>query len=144
MPTTSTQPAAKAALVTLLVDAGLPATYGTPAKAPSDEWVRVGRVQGTQTAAVFAGSLQPRDEDYEITMTVRVRMSGDGQQLATERAYVLAGQIEEALRADPTLGGVVHWALVSAFDLEEEAPDGSSRLADLDVTVTCRARVQGA
>lgn len=126
----------------MLVNAGLPATYGTPAKAPSDEWVRVGGIIGTQEAVVLNSTRRPRDEDYNVDVLVRVRRAD--QQLATERAYELAGVVEVALRSDPTLGDAVMWAVVTGHELAEGEPDGTSRLADLIVTITCRARVQGA
>lgn len=64
-----------------------------------------------------------RDEEIEINIIVRVQHEGNDSAEARDRAADLVDEVEEALRADPTLtntafagGWVTQGALTSGFD----------------------------
>jgi hypothetical protein len=79
----------------------------------ADEYVVVG---GTDDLDDAAGTIdqdwagigrQARNEAGLVACAVLVGSGGDVVKTARDRALVILGQIEDALRADPTLGGVL-------------------------------------
>ncbi len=149
----STIPAVKAALVELFTTAvaGVPAppvsvTWGVPRGQKERDWVLVGNVLGEQRAAALGR--QRRAEAYTVEVQVTaIRSSMDTPQAVAERAYLIAGELEDALRADETLGGLLISATVVKTDLREGAPvnpDGQptdKHLAEVLVHVRCESRI---
>lgn len=141
----STIPAVKAALVSTITDAiadpDVEVTWSTPRGDKARDWVRVGDVTGQQSAAALGR--QRRQEDYRVEVLVSViRSDVESPQAVAERAYALAGEIEDALRADESLGGVAGlvWARVEKTDLAEGVA-GGERWAEVTVHIACMARI---
>ena len=58
-----------------------------------------------------------RTETYDLRLVVWVLIGDhDSQQTATEAAWTLVDRIDDDLRGEPTLGGLVTYALPSRFD----------------------------
>lgn len=152
----STIPALKAALHSrLLADGGLDGvtvSYGVPFGSLPRELVLLGNARaddptggrpGGQSSAAMGA--QRREERYALELLVSVIKPAE-QQTVTERAFAIADQIEDSVRAwgaaAAAFGGVVRWALVTATSLEElVAPNGSERQAIVSVDVACAARI---
>lgn len=139
----STIPAFKAALAAALRSranlANVQVSYGAPLPSPADEFVWLADIEGEQEAAALGA--QRREEIYELMVIVNVIRAGADQQAVTERAYALAAEVENELRGDGTVGGVVRFAQVAGpFRLEEMASD-THRGAQLTITVAVRARI---
>ena len=140
---TSTVPAFKAALLAALQArptlSTVQVTYGAPLPSPADEYVWLADADGEQETAALGA--QRREEYYDLTVYVAVYRAGEDQQATTERAFELVAELEEVLRADATVGGVVRVAVVAGpFRLEEMASD-THRGAQVTVTVAVRARI---
>lgn len=140
---TSTIPALKAALLSLLAAraglAGVQVVYGAPLPNPGREFISLGGTDGSQETAAL-GRLR-REEEYRLTIYVSVLREGQDQQAATERVFALVAEVEDAVRADPSVGGVVRTALLDGpFTLEEGATD-THRTALVTVSLLCNARI---
>jgi len=140
---TSTVPALKAALLSLLVAraglSGVQVVYGAPLPNPGREFVSLGGTDGMQETAAL-GRLR-REEEYRLTIYVSTIREGQGQQACTERAFEIAAEVENAVRSDPTVGGTVRTALVDGpFTLEEGATD-THRTALVTIALLCHARI---
>lgn len=108
----------------------------TLAKTTSAQEVHDGPIVATTAATdyvVIGGTEDPDDEPSsfdqtwnglgargkvetgEVTCAVLVGTGGEDVKVARDRALVIVGEIETAVRADPTLGGVLSagWCLVS-------------------------------
>src|SRR6266516_3930708 len=93
-------------------------SYGVPLPSNPDEWIWLGDVTGDQTWLTVGGT---REEDYSLTVMVRAFRAGPNQQPATERAFQILTEIENALRTDPTVGGTVLSAQIKPTGLTELA-----------------------
>jgi hypothetical protein len=145
---TSTIPALKAALVTRLdADAGLDGvqvSYGIPAPAgPDREWVWVAGARGVQVTAAMGQRRREETWTQDIVVSV-VKPVREPQQTITERAFAIAGVIEDSLRtwssAPPYFGGIVRHALVVATDLEEFVSN-EEREARITIRLDCAQRI---
>lgn len=145
----STIPAFKAALFAALGSrpalAGVQLAYGAPYPNPGREFISLADVDGAQVAEVL-GRLKRR-EDHTLTCHVMVIREGTNQQAATERAFTIAGEIEDCLRADPTLDatyageGQIIWSQITGpLSLEERAND-ANRAAIVTMSVGWAARI---
>lgn len=146
---TSTMPAFKAALVTRLQAdsdlSGVNVTYGppTPGEWAEREFIWIGAARGEQTTAAMG---QKRREEVWIQDVVVSCVSAmrNPQDDLTERAFVLAGQVEDSLRTwsttQPFFGGVVRQALVVGMDLDEFVND-QEREARVTMRVACAERI---
>lgn len=116
---TSTVPAVKAQLVALLT-AALPTvdvTYSHPGDAIQPESVYLGGVRGSHDYPVVRAGRKPRQETYTIDVWIEALRDGTTSQEAEERAWVLFGELEDAIADDPTLGlAIVGWARVADWD----------------------------
>ena len=124
---------------------GVIVSYGIPYPAsPEFELIVLGDVpQWNQDAAAMRNPGHPREEEFGLEVFIRVQKNGaDQQRAATERAFVLAGIIENYLRTNVTVGGTVR---VAQFDPSggqlEEFPTENARLALLTAYVVCNARI---
>lgn len=146
----STIPAVKGALLSILSDAltGVLVTWGVPRGTKPAEWVLIGNVTGAQRAAAIGRGRRAETYTVEIQVTV-VNSDTVSQQETTERAYAIVEEIEDAIRADETLGNLTGliWARVEATPLTEGVrvnPDGSTtgeRMAEVMVGVGCESRI---
>jgi len=118
-------------------------TYGPPAARPEDEFIAVMGVQESQVAAAL-GRLR-RDETFTIILAISVVRGGLDYQNAAERAYQLAGVIEDLLVANAqngTLNGAVRVVEIAALPLElNTKQDGSAVEARIPAQVRCTARI---
>jgi hypothetical protein len=115
---TSTVPAVKAALFTLLQAQMTPANatsslgvfYDEPGTNQPDDIVSVGACKSRQVVPfkiVGSGAAGAFWEKYTLEVTVACFRGGDDARAVLERAYVLTGQVETAVRNDPSIGGLV-------------------------------------
>ena len=111
------------ALVTLARTTSAQAVYDGPAvtsDVPSDFIVIGGTEDPDDEPSSFDQSwnglgARTKNESGEITCAVLVGSGDEGVKVSRDRALVLLAQIEAAVRADPSLGGVLvgGWAHVS-------------------------------
>lgn len=146
----STVPAVKAWLYTQLQTACTAATgvdllvrYGDPGPFDPEDVVSLGDVarRATEpfaiTGSLGTGSIH---EEYDVNVDVDVMRGGtDAGQEATERAWTLVSQIENAMRADPTAGGHVYLSYPSTSDDRGEWDDQHS-FYRVTVTVSLTAK----
>lgn len=164
MPSTSTIPAFKAALLARLqADTALGAAsppvqvvWGHPyPRQPESELVMIGRAnsQSDEGAEYPAGQRAAglgrlsREERYTVEVTVSVlRKARDtSYQVIETRAYQLAAAVESSLKAwaaQPTpFDGVVRWALVTACGDDVEAISTEEREGRVSMRITCSQRL---
>jgi hypothetical protein len=139
---TSTVPTLKANLVTQLQAraglSGIQVTNGPPLPAPSREYIWVGDTEGTQELAAFNAPNQ-RHEVYNVKVVIHVEKDGTDTAATDARCFVLSAELENQLRADPTVSGAVNVAQLTTFRLTEFVqPDGMARIAELVVDVNCQ------
>lgn len=142
--TTSSIPSVKATLVSRLQAraglAGVQVAYGWPKGAIQKELVLVGGTKGAQAWGPFGK--RSKDEEYDLQVAVSVVFADGVQQAATERAFVIVGEIEQELRNDPTVGGIVRLAAVEGnFSLDENVLGGLEREAFVEFSVHVDARI---
>lgn len=121
----STVPAVKAALVTLITadvnDSTVQVSYGRP---PDNQLAReciyVGDVpSGAQRVPTLKAGRKAREEKYPIEVVVAVLAAGGTLSAAETRAFVLLSSVEDVVADDPSLGGVaglIH-ATAGTFDV---------------------------
>lgn len=153
----STIPAVKAALVAIFETAvtAVPAppvtvSWGNPRGKKERDWVLVGNVRGEQRAAALGRSRRAEKYIVEVQVT-SVRPNVETPQSVAERAYAIAAELEDAIRAamhpDETLFPLLISAGVVKTDLTEGAPvnpDGQPtdhHLAEVMVHVECESRI---
>jgi hypothetical protein len=124
-------------------------TYGAPGTYQPDDIVGI-LDQRFEIERPTMGN-RSREEVVETAVTFSIFRHGgeEAQQIATERAYALAAQLDEYIRAKPneTLGGSCRDAWVSGGELVEtkvlprqKSDVVAGRAAELTVTVTSRHR----
>lgn len=123
--------------------AGVQITWGIPAAKLEPDWICLRDVvdpAGQETAAL--GHMR-REERYELRIVISVvRQFSEDQEVVAERARVLAAEIEDQLRSDPTVNGAVRTALVVGLSLEEPVDSKTAeREARVTVRVACRQRI---
>jgi len=138
----STVPTVKANLVTQLQArlglTGVQVTNGPPLPATSREYIWIGDVEGAQEFGAFNTPNQ-RHETYNVKVVVNVLVEGTDMAAADARCFALSAELENQLRADPTVNSAVNNAQLTTFVLTEfVSPDGSSRTAQLVVDVNCQ------
>lgn len=139
---TSTVPAVKdyllAAWGALPALAGVQLTWGLP-KSDQNECILIGGAEGRQKAASLGA--RRRDESYDLTVIVSAVRNDGVQRTATVRAFALMAVLEDFLRDDPTLGGLVRSAEVGEnFRLQEPA-DGTLREGLIEFSIAVEARI---
>lgn len=145
MATSSTVPAVKAALVSLLTAAlpGTQVTYGRPADSMlSRNCVWMGRAAGTDRVPTMKAGRKAREQDYTITVFVWVAKPRGTVEQAEDDAHTLLAEVNDALADDPSLGGVdglIH-ATAGSWEAEaDQAQEGPFCLVTLDID--CLARL---
>ena len=147
----SSVPTVKAWLFTTLGTACTAATgidllvrYAQPGPFDPEDVVSVGACRNRTVSpfALVGGFDQPDSmiEDYDIDIEVDVaRFGKDVAQQATERAYTLIGQIETAVRADPTAGGAALKVVPASSSDDPEWTDNGALNVHAVVTVHVEA-----
>jgi hypothetical protein len=144
----STAGAAKAALKNI-IDAATTATvaYGSPVEDAhlDDSLIYLGRTTRTSEFAQIGRAPTRRREEYTIAVALMLRTYGKdpaGEQACEEAAWALVSVIEDAVRADATLGGVLNeWADISEQQEMNTSPLTDGWFAKWTGGVTCRARI---
>jgi hypothetical protein len=135
-------PAAEAGLLAALRSrAGLAAVQVAPAhpgKTIKAEAVYLDDPSPVQRAAALGG--RRRAEEYSIEVVVSVLRKGNDLAGVKARMWALVAEVEEAVRADPTLGGAVLTAQVGDID-PQSFRDPSASVAEATVKVACTARI---
>lgn len=127
----TTVPTVRAALVARLramlaaapVDTTTEVFYGSPGRNVPTRFIAVADTQDGVTREQRTLPLRKsssRTETYDLRLVVWV-LAGDhdAQQSVTEAAWSLVDRIDDDLRLEPTLGGLVTYALPSRFDDED-------------------------
>lgn len=152
----STIPAFKATFVSRLqadasiVASGATVSYGSPYPGdPPDEWIWLGSTQTADEQAAALGQLH-REEHYTLEVLIAKRADARAtQQSVTERAFVLAGYVENSLRTwgasgapDPFTYSVtgIRIAQVSAVD-HSEGLYANKRVCVVNMLVAVQARI---
>ena len=146
---TSTIPTFKSALVARLqADAdltGVTITYGPPQPGEfgERELVWVGAARGEQVTAAMGQKRREETWIQDVVVSCITPLRND-QETLTERAFTLAGQVEDSLRtwstAAPYFGGYVRHALVVGMDLDEFVST-EEREARITMRVACAERI---
>jgi len=141
---TSTQPALKANLFAALQAwaglKGVQIAYGWPTKKPAKEFLILGDILDDGETTAQLGTRHPREEHYTLLVTIKTEKQTVVQQIATERGYAIAAELETLLRGNPTVGGAVRLAAVTGIGMTELGND-ATRAAFLEIKVGCQARI---
>ena len=124
----------------LAAETAVVVSWGLPDWEPDDMVVVQGATGGWSMGAM--GSSRPRDERMVITATVSVWRGGADQRAATTRCVALFDLLEAAVRADPTLGGVVQSATMTGFDLEEAPTVDNGQVTGRVCEIACRVDIR--
>lgn len=130
----STAPAVKAylltqtkATLTAAANERLLVVYNEPGTDLPGDIVSIGSVLNRVTepsAYVGGGGQHWLTERYTVEVVVDVFRGGDRSQVAEERAWYLAGLVEQIVRTDPSLGGLVLEARPGAAESEGSWDEG--------------------
>lgn len=148
MATTSTVPSAKAALTALVAAAlsGVQVTYGRPADAElNSECVWIGDTTGRQRVPTIKAGRKARHETYSIDVVCWVDIERGLTSEAEARAFVLLGEVEDAVADDPSLGLAtattpVFFATCGEFATAADVASGRP-IAVVRMSVDCEARL---
>lgn len=121
--------------------AGVQVSYGFP-KSPAKEFVILTDIRDDgEHTATYGATTRSREENYSLFVIVKVEKQTTDQEATTDRAYAIAGEIETALRTDPTQSVPnLLWALIAGVGLQEFGND-QTRMAVLTIRVQCKARI---
>lgn len=139
----STAPQAKAAILTLLAGRPALATVDRRWGGPTDE-------DDVLEEAIWLGDVsleedwgelgqRRKDETYTIDMTIAVRKYGDDEQGTETRCWALLGEVEQALRADPSLGGLLNRRAELVSVSQTNRPAGPQQWGS---AISCSVRCQ--
>lgn len=82
------------------------------------------------------------EEVYELTGYVRVLEGSESQSVSRQTAFQVWDAVEQAVRADPTLGGAVRVSWLSSMTGTQGAADGArGNGTQLDFELHCEARI---
>ncbi len=121
----TTVPAVRTALVArlaALLGADAQVIYGHPGQTIPKTYVAVATTEAGVTREQRTMPLRrtsSRTETYDLRLVVWCATgdhSSAAQQAVIAKAWDLCDRIDDDLRAEPTLGGLVDWALPSKFD----------------------------
>lgn len=108
MATTSTAPTFRAALLAALQArpalAQVTTLYSHPLDAIEVEAIYLGECRGDSNIPVLRASRKKREERYTLDVWFDIAAVGPDAQTASERAWVLFGELEDLLADDPSVG----------------------------------------
>lgn len=131
--------AAKEGLLAILESATDAAvTWGYPGSLIEAEAVFMGDAEGTETASI--GQVSHREE-FVIPVWIVTYTLGEDAQTAEQRAWAIAGNIETAVKANPTLNAQnVTGVTVTSKTPNSYATD-QGRSTSIIIAVTCRSKI---
>lgn len=144
---TSSIPAVIDALLALLTAApeleGFAVCDGYPVNQPNDLVVIGGTTQttasGSQEHRTLGRSGSIKRENYSVEVAFSCFRGGTAaaQKIVRDRVFAAVGGLENAIAADPTLGGLVRIASVVTLSLSQSDPETAAqgRLAEVEVQV---------
>jgi len=145
--TRSTVPTVRAALVTLLAArpglADVQVEYTHPGQELQGETIFLGDSRGTAELATIRAGRRTRTETYTLDVWIEVNSDGPTAQTASERAWTLAGEVEDQLADDATLGLTQpFWAVIVEADQSVYVDDAKrGYVARIRVGIQCEARL---
>lgn len=145
--TRSTVPTVRAQLVALLAAraglAGVQVAYTHPGEATTFETVFLGDSRGTSEPATIRAGRKARHEHFTIDVWVEVVRDGPDAQTASERSWALAGEVEDMLADDPSLGlSQPFWAVLAEEDQSVYVEDSHrGYVSRLRLGIECEARL---
>lgn len=143
---TSSVPACKAGILALLdAAAGLAAVqteWAHPGEKIMHESIFMLDAEFTEeSVAALRTTPRPHTENYTVPVVVDIVAAGDDARAAEERAYELAGHIENAIRNDPTLGGATTLGARVGGKVPQSYMSDQGRAVSLRVDVVVQARI---
>jgi len=130
-------PAVQDALATAIaaqLPAGVPCSLGYPAGGPQAEHVWIAGDFDAELPRYVSGG-GARDELASLMVRILVTQRATDYEPVRDRALVLAGAVEAALGADPTLGGLVVFARIVRGQADEAIPEATTRAVGLTLTI---------
>lgn len=121
--------------------------FGHPGKTQADDIVAFGRLTSEQEPSAMAPT-RPRTERLTLDVVFSVYRAGgpEMEQVASDRAYALLGQLEEHVRlTDTTLGGTVQFCFLTAHESTgstDEQTLSRGRLIETTAVFTAQARIR--
>lgn len=138
----STYPAAKQALITLLQArpalAGVDVEWASPSGSAADEIISLADARGGITSAAIGS--QRREEAYTQDVVISVVQSTGDQSFPSLRAFALRDEVAAQIRSDATLGGVVRWALDEGWECVERS-NGTRSETQVTMHIGIAARI---
>lgn len=128
-------------------DANVLVSFGHPGPQSSGDMICWLGLRTQQLEGPFSTSNRGRDETVEVDVFVSSFMAGesDNDKPASDRAYWLLGQIENAVRTgDPTLNQNCLWCFLTATSSKgatEPSTLANGRSVDILATFTARVRI---
>lgn len=116
------------------VDLGFPQAANVQAK---HIWVAGDVDDHTQTYGL--SSAQAKDESFPLRVHVVATAKAKTYDVPRDRVKAVTDDLEAAILADDTLGGVVMQAEVTSIHVDDAQPSEAERQVMSTVTVTCRA-----
>lgn len=148
MATSSTVPAVKAALVSLLTTAISDSTVQVVWGRPQDsliksEFIHIADVGYSAEIANIKAGRKQYDEDYTVDVVIAVGKPRATSEDAETRAFALLEYLRDLLADDPSLGGVdgLAWAVLESVDAATNH-EGTVVVSVIVATVRCRGRVE--
>lgn len=128
--------------LTTIVDAGTTTTVtlGWPAGGYESEHVVIAG-EGEITPSEGVSGYSQRDEVMTCEVRVKVDYTTSDYTTARDRAFAISDEVEAAITADVTLGGVVTFARVTHIRVDEAIPDERTRTVGIALTVTADVTV---
>lgn len=120
MATHSTAPTFRATLLAALAArpalSAVQVTYSHPGDTREHESIYLGEIRGTAEIPTIRAGRKARHERYTLDVWLDVDAVGPDAQTASERAWVLFGELEDLLADDPTVGlGQPFWAVLGDY-----------------------------
>lgn len=136
----SVQVALAGAIASRLAGLGVPSGIGYPVGGPQEEHVWVAADFDVALPRRTSGGFN-RDEDGTVKVRILVTRTTDDPLDPLARALLLEAAVEDAVGADPTLGGLVLEAKVASVQGEEAIAEDRRRQYGITVTVAYAAAV---
>ena len=96
---------------------------------------------GSVTLSEGVSGYSQRDEFMTTEIRVKVEKLASEYTAARDLAFAITSDIEDAIAADITLGGVVAFATVTQVNVDEAIPDERTRQVGVTLTVSAQAAV---
>lgn len=118
---------------------GIQVTKGHPGQHLKREAIWIDRLHFEERAVSLRATNHKRDQEVTVEIVVRVSKQGNDPGDTRARAYSLADEVEEALRANPTLSGEAFYGGVSGGEVDSFT-DTDGRVCAVVLEATYRTR----